>query len=77
MTISLIKILKPKLVLLEGKKVFDDILGECYERYDLWNENKFAYHYDGEISSHFLAYDRTFNNENRKYCVEKLSELMN
>lgn len=54
-SIGLIRLFKPKLVILEGKKVFDNILGECYERYDLWNEHKFAYHYDEEIGTHYLA----------------------
>lgn len=74
-SISLIKLLKPKLVILEGKQVFDNILGECYERYDLWNKYKFASHYDSEIGTHYLAYDRTFSNENREVFIEKLKVL--
>lgn len=75
-TMSLIDILKPKLVILEGKTVFDAIIVECCGQRNLWNENKFGVYFDAKLNTQFIGFDRTFSNSNRQQFVSKLKELL-
>lgn len=75
-TMQLIAIIKPKLVILEGKAVFDAIIVECCEQHNLWNENKFGAYFDKKLNTQFIGFDRTFSNSNREQFVNKLKELI-
>lgn len=74
-SVQLINILKPKVILLEGKTVFDFIVEECYEE-KVWNAKDFGYFYDKHNQSHILGYNRNISNENREYFVKKLKEVL-
>jgi|25_taG_2_1085351.scaffolds.fasta_scaffold00179_11 hypothetical protein len=74
-SIQLINILKPKVIILEGKTVFDFIVEECYEK-KVWNDKDFGYFFDQSNRSHILGYNRNISNENRQYFVEKLKEVL-
>lgn len=74
-SIQLINILKPKVVILEGKFVFDFIVKECYEK-EVWTSRDFGYHFDEPNQSHILGYNRNISNENREYFVQKLKEVL-
>ncbi|WP_343329320.1 hypothetical protein [Polaribacter staleyi] len=61
--ISLIKITKPKIVILEGKDVFNQIIENCYEKYNQWNnELNIGYYFSESENIHFLSYKRIFSN---------------
>lgn len=75
-TMQLIDIIKPKLVILEGKTVYDAIIVECCEQHNLWNENKFGAYFDKKLNTQFIGFDRTFSIENRAVFVDKLKELL-
>ena len=74
-SIRLINILKPKVVILEGKTVFDFIVQECYEKRG-WKDKDFGYFFDEPNQSHILGYNRNISNENREYFVRKLKEVL-
>ncbi|MCC8360659.1 uracil-DNA glycosylase family protein [Salinimicrobium sediminilitoris] len=74
-SIQLINILKPKVIILEGKTVFDFIVEECYEK-KVWNDKGFGYFFDQPNHSHILGYNRNISNENREYFVKKLKEVL-
>lgn len=74
-SIQLINILKPKVIILEGKTVFDFIVKECYEE-KVWNDKDFGYFFDKSNQSHILGYNRNISNENREYFVKKLKEVL-
>lgn len=76
-TIQLIKTLKPKIVILEGKQVFDNIVEECYEK-SAWSEpDQFGYFYDEQEKIHLIGYTRRgFTNENRSKFINKLKEIL-
>lgn len=74
-SIQLINILKPKVIILEGKTVFDFIVEECYEE-KVWNDKDFGYFFDKPNQSHILGYNRNISNENREYFVKKLKEVL-
>ena len=73
-TIQLINILKPKVVILEGKTVFDFIIEQCYEK-NVWTDKDFGYHFDEPNQSHILGYNRNMSNEDREFFVRKLKEV--
>jgi len=75
-TIQLIDIIKPKLVILEGKKVFDNIIVECCGENNLWKEDKFGDYFDKKLNTHFIGYDRKFSNENRAVFLNRLKNLL-
>ena len=74
-SIQLINILKPRVIILEGKTVFDFIVEECYEE-KVWNAKDFGYFFDKPNQSHILGYNRNISNENREYFVKKLKEVL-
>lgn len=75
-SIQLINILKPKILILEGKSVFDNIVKECYEK-NVWNSNKYGYLFDEQNNTHIIGYSRgrDFTNENRSHFINKLKEI--
>jgi len=76
-TVDLVKILKPKIVILEGKSVYDNLLGEWFPNKKDWVENQFTYVKDENMNTMLLAYNRrNFTNENRESFVKKLKELL-
>ncbi len=73
--IQLINILKPKVVILEGKSVFDYIVTECYQK-KVWNDNNYGYLFDGVNNTHIIGYKRSgFTNKNAESFTNKLKEI--
>lgn len=75
-SIQLINILKPKILILEGKSVFDNIVKECYEK-NVWSSNKYGYLFDKQNNTHIVGYSRgrDFTNEDRTHFTNKLKEI--
>lgn len=76
--IRLIKLLKPSIVILEGKTVFDFIIGECYEK-NVWNtEHKYGHFFDSETNTHLLGYsrERGYSAEHYNYFSLKVKEIL-
>ncbi|MET3012861.1 hypothetical protein [Flavobacterium psychrophilum] len=61
-TINLIKTINPNIVIFEGKSVYDNIVKECYEIKNSWNEYGVAHYYSDEDKCHFIGYKRLFSN---------------
>lgn len=75
-SIQLINILKPKVVILEGKTVFNNIVEQCYEQ-KVWTSNDFGYLYDKVNNTHIIGYKRSsFTNENREFFTNKLQDIL-
>ncbi len=75
-SVQLINILKPKIVILEGKTVFDNIVEQCYQK-KVWSVNDFGYLYDDVNKTHIIGYKRSgFSNENRAHFTKKLKEVL-
>jgi hypothetical protein len=76
--ISLIKTLKPKIVILEGKEVFDTIIVDCYEKNDNWDkELNFGYYFSETENIHFIGYKRKFSNIlHKKNVSQKLKQII-
>lgn len=76
--IELIKLIKPKIVIFEGKSVYQTIVEDCFEIYDTWNkELNIGFFYWENESTHFIGYARTFSNINAKEnLVIKLKEIL-
>jgi len=76
-SIQLINLLKPKVVILEGKSVFEFIVGQCYEK-NGWSDNNYGYYFDEKNNSHIIGFSRArnFTNENRSHFVKKLKEIL-
>jgi hypothetical protein len=75
--IQLMDIIKPKIVIFEGKKSFENLVKVCYEK-DVWNKNNFGYFYDVDKAIHLIGYSRSRNytNQNRYEFVKKLIEIL-
>jgi len=76
-SIQLINILKPKIVILEGKSVFENIVEQCYEK-QVWNIEGFGYFFDEENNTHIVGYSRgrDFSNDKRTHFTNKLKEIL-
>lgn len=77
-SISLIKVLRPKVVILEGKTVFQNIVKECYEL-DNWDNDKgFGYHHDQDNNVHIIGYKRRGNLtlDQRSQFIAKLKVIL-
>ena len=77
-SISLIEILKPTLVILEGKSVFDYIVGECYQK-KVWNsEHKYGHYFDKKNNTHILGYsrERGYSAEHYNHFSLKIKEIL-
>lgn len=76
--ISLIKIIKPKIVIFEGKEVFNEIIIGCYEKNNSWNkELDFGYYYSESENIHFLGYKRLFSNIlNKENLSKKIKQII-
>ena len=73
---QLINILKPNIVILEGKTVFNNIVEQCYQK-KVWSVNDFGYLYDDTNNTHIIGYKRSgFSNENRVHFTKKLKEIL-
>lgn len=56
---DLIKTLNPKLVIFEGKSVYDCIIDDCYGVKKTWNtDGDFGHYFDAELNCHYLGYKR-------------------
>ena len=75
-SVQLINLLKPKVVILEGKTVFNNIVEQCYQK-KVWSVNDFGYLYDDINNTHIIVYKRSgFSNENRVHFTNKLKEIL-
>ena len=75
-SVQLINLLKPKVVILEGKTVFNNIVEQCYQK-KVWSVNDFGYLYDDINNTHIIGYKRSgFSNENRVHFTNKLKEIL-
>ncbi len=63
-TVELIKLLKPKIVICEGKEVFDFLTIECERTKDYQAINGFFYFQDKKEKVKFVGFSRTFSNIN-------------
>lgn len=75
-SIQLINILKPKILILEGKSVFDNIVEQCYGK-KVWNLNNYGYLFDEKNNTHIIGYSRArnFTNIDRKHFINKLKQI--
>lgn len=75
-SIQLINLLKPKILILEGKSVFDNIVEQCYGK-KVWNSNKYGYLYDNKNNTHIIGYSRgrDFTVKDRAHFTNKLKEI--
>ena len=75
--VKLIKLLKPKIVIFEGKSVYDIIIQDCFEVFATWNkETNMGHFYSENDNIHYTGYSRTFSNINSKEnFAKKLKEI--
>lgn len=75
-SIQLINLLKPKVLILEGKSVFDNIVEQCYGE-KVWNSNNYGYLFDKQNNTHIIGYSRgrNFTNIDRTHFTNKLKEI--
>lgn len=60
--ISLLKAIKPKIVIFEGKSIYDEVIGGCYEINNSWAKNlKFGHYFSEEENIHFIGYSRVLS----------------
>jgi len=63
--VDLIKIIKPKIVVFEGKSAYNQIIVECYGHSNTWNEQQgFGFLFDHQTKIEYIGYSRTFSNIN-------------
>ncbi len=77
--IQLIRIIKPKIVIFEGKKPYDYIIKGCYEIKNSWNSTLgFGYYYSESENIHFIGYKRIYSNiaTNKEIIAEKLKSIL-
>ena len=77
-TIALIKIIKPKIVVFEGKSAYDSVVEICYEIKDTWDADDLAHFYSKEDDAHFVGYKRLFSNikTNKEKLSNKFKEIL-
>lgn len=76
LTIELIKLLKPKVVIFEGKGVYQDIVETCIEQKNTWdNINNIGQYYLEETNSLLLGYGRN-NIGTIGYNQDHLAEIL-
>lgn len=77
--LKLITILKPRIVVFEGKSIYDEIIKDTYEIKDSWNNLlDFGYYFSEKENIHFLGYKRIFSNitTNKEIIAEKLKSIL-
>lgn len=76
--VDLINIIKPKIVVFEGKGAYKQIIEQCYEHYNTWNDTlNYGYLLDNVTGIHYIGYSRRFSNINNIENVGlKLNECM-
>jgi hypothetical protein len=77
--ISLIKIIKPKIIILEGKDVFNQIIVNCYKKYNQWDkELNIGYYYSEFEDIHILSYKRSRFSDilNKENLAVKLKQII-
>ncbi len=61
--VQLIQILKPKIVIFEGKSVYYEIIDGCYEVPNTWDKDlQFGHYYSDSENIHFIGYSRLYSN---------------
>ena len=75
---QLLKITKPKIVIFEGKQVYNAIIEECYEIKNSWNkELEYGYYFSETDNIHFIGYKRLFSNIiSKENIAEKIKEIV-
>ena len=75
--IQLIEIIKPKVVILEGKTVYNLMLAEWHPNKKDWKNNGFTHVVDKKLNTTFISYKRTgFTVKNRTDFAQKLKEIL-
>jgi hypothetical protein len=77
--INLIKTLKPKIVIFEGKSAYDAIVVDYYGINGTWNKQfDFGFYNFKESDSYFLGYKRSYNNilSNPVEFAKRLKEII-
>ncbi len=76
--VELIKLINPKIVIFEGKSAYNQIVVECYEEVNSWDENLgFGHFYDQSLDLHLIGYARTYSNINSiDNVASKLKEVL-
>lgn len=77
-SIKLIKITKPKIVILEGLSVYNDIIEQCYGLKNTWQKDKFiGYYFSENENIHFVGYSRIWSRiKNKNELAIKLKKLL-
>lgn len=76
LTVGLIKSIKPRVVLFEGKIVYDHIIKVCYEKKNTWDANSnFGYYFSKDENIHFVGYNRRRNAKNTRILREVVQIL--
>jgi len=76
-TFDLIKATQPKLVIFEGKSVYDTIIEDCCEQYNTWDkESESGFVFIEDLNVHCIGYKRNGIGQ-IETSVEVVSELIN
>ena len=79
-TLGLIKLLQPKVVLFEGKSVYNNIIEDCYEKSGTWDEeNGIAHFFDEELNVDYFGFKRSPINNlsyNQNILAEKIKKVL-
>lgn len=79
LNLKLISILKPKIVIFEGKSIYDEIIKDTYEIKGSWdNQLDFGYYFSEIENIHFIGYKRIFSNiaTNKEIIAKKLKSIL-
>lgn len=76
--IELLKIIKPKIVIFEGKQAYNAIIEECYDIKNTWKKDlDYGYYYSESENIHFIGYKRLFSNIiNKENIAKKIKEII-
>lgn len=76
--LSLFKLIKPKVVIFEGKSIYNEIVRDIYEIKNSWdNINKIGLHFSKEDNIHFLGYERNRSNIlNKEIIAKELKQIL-
>lgn len=76
--ILLLKTIKPKIVIFEGKQVYNSIIEECYEIKNTWIKDlDYGYYFSESENIHFIGYKRLFSNIiNKEEIAKKIKEII-
>lgn len=77
--LKIISILKPKIVIFEGKSVYDDIISDTYGIKNSWDSHaNYGYYYSENENIHFIGYKRLLSNitSNKDLLASKIKAVL-